>query len=101
MSANVPYRDDQSSVERMLIASIAFLVLAFWLWRILATGEIAFSSGRHANFAVDAQSDPQQYWGTVIFFAAVALAALVGALWNAWDTFVKRPESPKRDFSGG
>ena len=75
-----------SPLGRLVGGGTLFGLLAFWLLSAGRTGEIGFRGGRgSASFFADVATQPDQFWGAVIFLSLLALAALTVALLGAWD----------------
>jgi 16S rRNA (cytidine1402-2'-O)-methyltransferase len=54
-----------------------FGLLALWLHSAARSGEIGFNGSRgSASFHADLATQPEQFWGAIIFFSLLALAAL-------------------------
>lgn len=71
---------------RLLGGGALFGLLAVWLLSAARTGEIGVRAGRgSAAFFADVTTQPDQFWGAVIFLSLLALAALTVALLGAWD----------------
>ncbi|MFE9082537.1 hypothetical protein ACQKKG_10380 [Brevundimonas sp. NPDC003935] len=71
---------------RLLGGGALFGLLTVWLLSAARTGEIGFGAGRgSAFFFADAATQPDQFWGAVIFLSLLALATLTVALMGAWD----------------
>ena len=75
-----------SPLGRSVGGGALFGLLAFWLLSAARTGEIGFRAGRgSASFFADMTTQPDQFWGAVIFLSLLALASLTVALLGLWD----------------
>lgn len=63
-----------------------FGLLALWLHSAARSGEIGFNGSRgSASFHANLATQPEQFWGAIIFFSLLALAALTVGLLGLWD----------------
>ena len=62
-----------------------FGLLALWILSAARSGEIGFNGSRGAaSFHADLATQPEQFWGAIIFFSLLALAALSVGLLGLW-----------------
>lgn len=79
---------------RLLIGGMIFSGLALWILLATRAGEIGFNGSRGAtSFFADVVTQPEQFWGAIIFLTLLALAALAVALLGLRDVMRGTPKT--------
>lgn len=79
---------------RLIIGGVIFSALTLWILLATRAGEIGFNGSQGAtSFFVDVVTQPEQFWGAIIFLTLLALAALTVALLGLRDVMRGTPKT--------